>query len=420
MTRPEILINPFPKTIDLLFINCHLATMEKGAYHTIINGALGVTGDKISWTGKLSDLPHSPETNAFRVIDCQNQWILPGFVDCHTHLVWAGSRAHEFEMRLSGKSYEEIAAGGGGIRSTVSATRSATQEELLAIGSKRMEILLKQGITCVEIKSGYGLDLDTELKILSVINRLNKRCPQHVEPTFLGAHSLPPDYQNRPEEYVNLVIKEMLPRVKDQAIATAVDVFCEHIAFSREQTQKIFMAARDLGLRVKLHAEQLSDMDGAALAAEFSALSCDHLEYLSDGGAQKMAKKNVTAVLLPGAFYYLRQTQKPPVHLLRKFKIPMALSTDLNPGTSPVHAMTLVLNMGCLLFGLTCEEALAGATLNGARALGLDHRKGSLEVGKDADLVVWDIDTPADLCYLGGHTPVAMVVISGKIQYKPL
>ena len=418
MTLPEIPINLFPKAIDLLFINCHLATMKDGVYNMIKNAALGVTEDKISWTGKLSDLPHATETLATQVIDCQNQWILPGFVDCHTHLVWAGSRSHEFEMRLSGASYEEIAGKGGGIRSTVSATRSATQEELLAVGSKRMDIFLKQGITCAEIKSGYGLDLDTELKILSVINQLNQNCPQHIEPTFLGAHSLPLEYQNRPDDYVNLVIKEMLPKVKDQTIATAVDVFCEHIAFSRNQTQKIFMAAKDLGLRVKLHAEQLSDMDGAALAAEFNALSCDHLEYLSFHGAQQMAKKNVTAVLLPGAFYYLRQTQKPPVHLFRKFKIPMAVSTDLNPGTSPVHAMTLILNMACLLFGLTCEEALAGATLNGARALGLDKRKGSLEVGKDADLVVWDIDTPADLCYLGGHTPVAMVVISGKIQYK--
>ena len=420
MTLPEIPIKPFPKTIDKLFINCHLATMENGNYHNILNAALGVTGERISWTGKLSDLPHAPEKLACKVIDCQNQWILPGFVDCHTHLVWAGSRSHEFEMRLGGASYEEIASKGGGIKSTVSATRSATQDELFAQGSQRMDIFLKQGITCVEIKSGYGLDLDTELKILSVINLLNKSFPQHIEPTFLGAHSLPPEYQNRPEDYVNLVIKDMLPRVKDQAIATGVDVFCEHIAFSRDQTQKVFMAAKDLGLRVKLHAEQLSDMDGAALAAEFNALSCDHLEYLSPHGAQKMAQKNVTAVLLPGAFYYLRQTQKPPVDLLRKFKIPMAVSTDLNPGTSPVHAMTIILNMGCLLFGLTCEEALAGATLNGARALGLDHKKGSLEIGKDADLVVWDIDTPADLCYLGGLTPVAMVVISGKIEYKSI
>lgn len=415
-SKPSI-DEPFPRTLDLLFINCNLATMEGGTYGIIQKGALGVTGNTISWIGEQTCLPDAPEKLCRQVIDCHNKWILPGFVDCHTHLVWAGSRSDEFEMRLQGAGYEEIAQRGGGIFSTVKATRTATEEALFRQASKRMEIFLKQGITCLEIKSGYGLDLDTELKMLSVILRLSQAFPQHIEPTFLGAHTLPPEFKTRPDDYVTLVTQTMLPRVKDQGIARAVDVFCERIAFSRDQTRKIFQTATDLGFRVKLHAEQLSDMEGAALAAEFNALSCDHLEYLSPDGAQKMAAKKVAAVLLPGAFYFLKETRKPPVSLFRELKIPMALSTDLNPGSSPVHSMTLVLNLACLLFGLTCEEALAGATLQGARALGLNHKKGSLTVGKDADLVVWDINTPADLCYLAGHTPLDRVVISGKIQY---
>jgi imidazolonepropionase len=413
--NPSDVFNKLPETIDLVFINCHLATMKNGSYSIIKNAALGVTGKKISWIGKGADLPKGIEKKAGRVIDCGNKWILPGFVDSHTHMVWAGSRSDEFEMRLNGAGYEEIAKKGGGIFSTVRATRKASEEELFLQESKRMEIFLSQGITCVEIKSGYGLDLDTELKMLAVIKRLNQAFPLHIEPTFLGAHALPPEFKKNPEDYVDLVTQTMLPRVKTQGVATAVDVFCEGIAFSRAQTQKVFSKAVELGFRVKLHAEQLSDMDGASLAAEFNALSCDHLEYLSPTGARKMAEKNVTAVLLPGAFYFLKETKKPPVHLLRKLGVPMALSTDLNPGSSPIHSMTMILNMGCQLFDLTCQEALTGATLNGAKALGLDHRKGSLELGKDADLVVWDIETPTDLCYLLGSTPVAMVVISGKI-----
>lgn len=419
MTLADLTIttDQLPRTIDLLFINCHLATMVKGSYAIIKHGALGVTGKKISWIGEQAKMPKTLENSAGQVIDCQDKWILPGFVDCHTHLVWAGSRSKEFEMRLNGASYEEISKKGGGIFSTVRATRNATEEELFFQASNRMDTIFKQGTTCVEIKSGYGLDLDTELKMLSVMDRLKQAFPLHIEPTFLGAHALPPEFKEKPDAYVNLVTKNMLPRVKDQGIATAVDVFCEHIAFSRTQTRKIFETATDLGFRVKLHAEQLSDMNGTSLAAEFNALSCDHLEYLSLSGAQKMAKKNISAVLLPGAFYFLKESQKPPVHLFRKLGIPMAVSTDLNPGTSPVHAMTLILNMACLLFDLTCEEALSGATLNGAKALGLNRTKGSLEIGKDADMVVWDINDPADLCYILGATPVRMVVISGKIQY---
>jgi len=353
------------------------------------------------------------------VTDCQNRWMLPGFVDCHTHLIWAGSRAKEFEMRLAGASYAEVAKGGGGIISTVRATRAADEDMLFDLAFRRMSHLLSQGITTVEIKSGYGLDLDTELKMLAVAGRLQKTCPQQVKATFLGAHALPPEFAGRADDYIRQVTEVMLPGVKDQGIATAVDVFCENIAFSREQTRRVFEKAKDLGFAIKLHAEQLSDSGGTALAAEMGALSCDHLEYLSPDGAEKMAEHSTVAVLLPGAFYYLKETKLPPVGLFRQRNIPMAVATDLNPGSSPVFSMTPVLSMACLLFGLTCEEALAGATIHGAAALGLADCKGSLEPGKDADFVIWDVDTPADLCYLTGITPLKQVVIGGKTVYLP-
>ncbi|MCG8686047.1 MAG: imidazolonepropionase [Desulfobacterales bacterium] len=403
---------------DLLFIHADLATMAEGKYNTIKDGALAVSNGKIAWTGYVDELADSPKNLASKIIDCNGKWILPGFVDCHTHMVWAGSRANEFEMRLSGATYEEISKKGGGIFSTVKAVRQASQNELFEAASKRMQHFLSQGITCVEIKSGYGLDLENELKMLCVAGRLDNTFPVHVETTFLGAHTLPKEYAGQADDYVDLVTQTMLPEVKAQGIASAVDVFCETIAFSAAQTKTVFQAASDMGFRVKLHAEQLSDSGGTELASQFNALSCDHLEYLSENGAKAMADKDITAVLLPGAFYMLKETQKPPVDLLRNLHIPMALATDLNPGTSPVFGMTPVMNMGCLLFGMTCEEALAGATIYGAKALGLDHCKGSLEKGKDADLVIWDIGSPADLSYQVGVTPVDTVVISGEIAYK--
>ena len=296
--------------------------------------------------------------------------------------------------------------------------RRASEDELFNIASRRINHFLSRGTTCVEIKSGYGLDLENELKMLAVAERLNQNFPLHVCPTFLGAHTLPPEYKGRADDYVDLIINTMLPRVKSQGIACAMDAFCESIAFSTNQTKRLFTAATDIGLPVKLHAEQLSDSGGAALAAQFNALSCDHLEYLSPDGAKAMAQAGVTAVLLPGAFYMLKETRKPPVEDLVRLGIPMALATDLNPGTSPVHDMATVMNMGCILFGLTCEQALAGATINGAKALSLDRRKGSLETGKDADFVVWDIDAPADLSYQVGISPVNKVVIAGKIAYN--
>ena len=403
----------YSSTCDTLFINANLATMA--APGTIENACLAVKGNTVEWTGPMTSLAAPPESLAGKVIDCSGKWILPGFVDCHTHMIWAGSRAKEFQMRLAGKTYEEISRQGGGIFSTVRAVREASEDRLFNLAKDRLTRFLHQGVTCVEIKSGYGLDPENELKMLAVAGRLGRNFPVHVEPTFLGAHALPPEFSERSDDYVDLVINEMLPRVKSQGIATAVDVFCETIAFSRDQTERVFRAAADLGFRVKLHAEQLSDSDGSALAAGFNALSCDHLEYLSPKGAEAMANHGVTAVLLPGAFYFLKETRVPPMALFRKMGIPMALSTDINPGTSPVFGMTPVLNMGCLLFGMTCEEALAGVTINGAKALGLDHKKGSLEPGKDADLVVWDIDSPADLCYFVGRNPVETVMISGEI-----
>ena len=408
---------------DILFVHADIATMAQGRYNIIKDGAIGVTKGKIQWIGpfdrlqsdKLQPLPHPI---ADEIIDCSGKWILPGFVDCHTHLIWAGSRSNEFEMRLSGASYEDIAKQGGGIAATVAAVRGASEDELFNIASRRISHFLSRGTTCVEIKSGYGLDLENELKMLAVAERLDQNFPLHVYPTFLGAHAMPPEYKGRADDYVDLIINAMLPKVKSQGIACAMDAFCESIAFSTNQTKRLFAAATDIGLPVKLHAEQLSDSGGAALAARFNALSCDHLEYLSPDGAEAMAHAGVTAVLLPGAFYMLKETRKPPVEDFIRLGIPMALATDLNPGTSPVHDMATIMNMGCVLFGLTCEQALAGATINGAKALGLDRRKGSLETGKDADFVMWDIDAPADLSYQVGICPVNKVVIAGKIAYN--
>ncbi|MDT8380342.1 MAG: imidazolonepropionase [Desulfotignum sp.] len=405
--------NPFPENVTRLFTNCRVATMANGRYGTIENAALAVAGDKIAWIGPMDTLP-DPLPGDIERTGCKNRWILPGFVDCHTHLIWAGSRAGEFEMRLAGASYADIARAGGGISSTVKATRAADEDTLFDLASKRMAHFLNQGITTVEVKSGYGLELKSELKMLAVAARLQKTCPQEVIATFLGAHAFPPEFAGRSDDYVRQITEKMLPAVKIQGAATAVDVFCENIAFSRDQTRRVFESALDLGFDIKLHAEQLSDSDGTALAAEMGALSCDHLEYLSDAGVRKMAEHGTVAVLLPGAFHYLRETRVPPVAAFRQNNIPMALATDLNPGSSPVFSMHPVLNMACLLFGLTCEEALAGATIHGAAALGLADRKGSLAPGKDADFVIWDVDTPADLCYFTGITPVKQVVIGGQ------
>ena len=401
--------------VDSLWINCHLATMAGSReYGLVQNGALGVRDGRIAWVGPAKDLPKDAEDRAAFVEDLSGAWITPGLIDCHTHLVYAGNRANEFEMRLKGAGYQEIAQAGGGIVSTVRAVRAADNDALYAQSLPRLNAMLAEGVTTLEIKSGYGLDVANELKMLQVVRRLGRETPARVVPTFLGAHAVPPEFKGRADDYVGLVIKEMLPRVAKQGLAKAVDVFCETIGFSSDQTERIFQAAEELGLRVKLHAEQLSDSKGAVLAARFNALSVDHLEYLDEKDVPVLAESGCVAVLLPGAFYYLNETQTPPIDVLRKTGVPMAVSTDTNPGTSPILSMRTAMNMACVLFGLTPAEALAGATKNAARALDLQNEIGTLEVGKAADVVVWDIDAPVDLVYQLGGSPLLFSAINGQ------
>jgi imidazolonepropionase len=408
--------NPAYENIDSLWINAHLATMtQSGPYGMIENGALAVSGQKIAWIGKRHEIPRAVESNAAEVYDVEGGWITPGLIDCHTHLVYGGSRAREFELRLLGATYEEIARQGGGIRSTVAATRKADEESLFNWSAPRLAALLREGVTTVEIKSGYGLDLETELRMLRVARRLGERYPVTVVPTFLGAHALPPEYEGQSDRYVDFVCNEVMPQVAAQQLAVAVDAFCEGIGFTPQQTERVFNAAKKFGLAVKLHAEQLSDLQGAALAARYGALSADHLEYVSEEGVKAMAASGTAAVLLPGAFYFLRETRVPPIDLLRRYQIPIALSTDCNPGSSPVVSLLLMLNMACTLFRLTPEEALAGITRNGAKALGRHHTTGTLETGKDADLVIWDISEPAELAYHIGSNPLKHAVRKGKL-----
>ena len=381
-------------------------------YGMIKNAALGVAGGKITWLGPQSDLPaHKAEKKH----DCEGGWITPGLVDCHTHLVFAGNRAREFELRLEGASYEDIAKAGGGIASTVSATRAATFEELLLQSSVRLLNMMSRGVTTLDIKSGYGLDFENEQKMLRVAQHLAKSHKIRIQKTFLGAHALPPEYQGRPDDYIDVVCNDMLPRLVKQRLVDAVDGFCEHIGFTQAQIRLVFKAARAHGLPVKLHAEQLSNMGGAALAAEFGALSADHLEYIDEDGVKAMAQAGTVAVLLPGAFYVLKERQKPPLDLFRTYGVPVALATDCNPGSSPLTSPTLVLNMACTLFGMTPEEALAGMTINGARALGMDRDIGSLEIGKNADLAIWPIDHPAELAYWLGDDHWPERVLGGQI-----
>jgi imidazolonepropionase len=400
---------------DALWINGHLATMAgHDDYGLVRNGALGVRAGRIAWVGAAEKLPGPPSSLADRVEDLGGAWITPGFIDGHTHLVYAGNRAHEFEMRLKGASYQAIAAAGGGILSTVRAVRAAPADEIYHQSLPRLKALMADGVTTVEIKSGYGLDLPNELKLLEVIRRLATDTPATVVPTFLGAHAVPPEFKGRADDYVQVVIQEMLPEIARRGLARAVDVFCESIGFSRAQTQRVFEAARAHGLRVKLHAEQLSDMKGAALAARYQALSVDHLEYLDSGDIPALAEAGCAAVLLPGAFHYLNETRKPPVDTLRQAGVPLAVSTDANPGTSPVLSIRSMMNMACVLFRLTPAEALAGVTINAARALGLQDEIGSLEVGQAADFAVWDIESPVDLSYQLGGFPLRRLVKNGR------
>ncbi|MBD3668289.1 MAG: imidazolonepropionase [Kangiella sp.] len=400
MSQPET------KPFDYLIHNVNVASMAThDDYGIIENACLGVKSGVIEFIGTQERLtaPNELESNAETVINAHNQWLTPGLIDCHTHLVYGGNRANEFEMRLNGASYEDIAKAGGGILSSVRATRAATEQQLFETASKRLKSLLKEGLTTIEIKSGYGLDTETEIKMLKVARRLGKEFPVRVSTTFLGAHALPPEYKDRADNYIDLVCNEMLPTIAELELADAVDAFCENIGFSYQQTQKVFETAKQLGLPVKLHAEQLSDQSGAGLAADFGALSADHLEYLSHESIDKMAQSGTVAVLLPGAFYFLRETKLPPIQALRDKQVPMAIATDSNPGTSPAESLLLMLNMACTLFRMTPLESLQGVTVNAAKALGLSKEIGTLEVGKKADMVLWDIDHPNQLSYqLGG------------------
>jgi imidazolonepropionase len=404
---------------DRIWHNARLATMrgdlpDVGA---IEHGLIAARDGRIVYAGAHSGF-HG-DADAAERIDCAGRWITPGLVDCHTHLVFGGDRAHEFELRLKGASYEEIARAGGGILATVAATRRASEIELVAGALPRLDALIGEGATTVEIKSGYGLDAETETRQLSAARALSRRRPVTIRTTFLGAHALPPEAQGNQDRadkdrYIDLVCREMLPKAAQAGLADAVDAFMEGIAFSRDQTARVFQAANALGLPVKLHADQLSNLGGASLAAEFSALSADHLEHTDEAGVAAMAKAGAVAVLLPGAFYFLRDTMKPPVELFRAHGVHMALATDCNPGTSPLTSLLLTMNMGATLFRMTVVECLAGVTREGARALGLIAETGTIEAGKWCDLAIWDIERPAELVYRIGFNPLHSRVWRGR------
>jgi imidazolonepropionase len=398
---------------DTLWLNLSAATMAPGEapYGLVTDAAVGIADGRITHVGPRALLPGAPETLARRVMDGGGGVMTPGLIDCHTHLVHGGNRAREFEQRLNGASYQDIARAGGGILSTVRATRALDRDGLVAAALPRLDALLAEGVTTVEIKSGYGLETASELRMLRAARRLGEVRPVTVRTTFLGAHAIPADVTA--DGYVDLVVNEMLPLVAAERLADAVDAFCEGIAFSPSQVSRVFARARELGLPVKLHAEQLSNLGGAALAARFGAMSADHLEWLDEAGAAAMAEAGTVAVLLPGAFYVLRETRLPPVDLLRRLGVPVALATDCNPGTSPLTSPLLVLNMACTLFRLTPEEALAGLTRNAARALGLADR-GELREGLRADAVLWRIAHPAELAYAIGLNPRVTTLFAGR------
>ncbi|MFC0254666.1 imidazolonepropionase [Massilia consociata] len=399
---------------DLLFTNVKLATMVATAadgYGALEDAALAVKDGRIAWLGARRDAPAAAATH-----DCGGAWMTPGLVDCHTHIVHAGNRSNEWEARLNGASYEDIARQGGGIMSTVRATREADVDALLAQSLPRVAALLAEGVTTLEIKSGYGLEFAAEERMLRAARQVAQRLPVRVATTFLGAHALPPEFAGRADDYVDALCADMLPRLAALGLVDAVDAFCERIGFTNAQTERVFAAARALGLPVKLHAEQLSDQGGAELVARHGGLSADHLEYLTPAGIDAMARAGTVAVLLPGAYYFLRETTPPPIAALREAGVPMAVATDCNPGTSPMTSLLLAMNMACTLWRLTPQEALLGATSHAARALGLHAEIGTLEAGKRADLALWDIARPADLAYAMGFNPCRAVVNGGIVR----
>ena len=399
---------------DRIWHNARLVTMREDLpdLGVIERGLIAARDGRIVFAGARSDVPSDAE--AAERIDCAGRWVTPGLVDCHTHLVFGGNRAHEFELRLKGASYEEIARAGGGIVSTVAATRGASEAELVADALPRLDALIGEGTTTVEIKSGYGLNTETEMRQLSAARSLGRSRTVAIRTSFLGAHALPPEAGGDKDRYIDLVCREMLPAMARAGLADAVDAFMEGIAFSRDQTVRVFQAAKAQGVPVKLHADQLSNLGGAALAAEFSALSADHLEHTDGAGVAAMAEAGTVAVLLPGAFYFIRETQKPPIELFRAQGVNMALATDCNPGSSPLTSLLLAMNMGATLFRMTVAECLAGVTREGARALGILGETGTLEPGKWCDLAIWDIDRPAELVYRIGFNPLHSRVWRGR------
>ena len=390
--------------------NITAATMSDDAGYGLIHDAVVIINDgKIEFVGPAYDAPATPTAD---VVDGQGGLLTPGLIDCHTHLVWAGSRANEFAQRLHGISYQEIAEQGGGIKSTVKATRDASEDELLALALERAETLMSQGVTTLEVKSGYGLDLENERKQLKVARQLSEKLPVNVKTTLLAAHAVPPEYKDNADGYVDDIVNSILPTLAQEGLVDAVDAFCESIGFSIEQTRRVFEKAKALGLPVKLHAEQITNQHGAKLAAEYQALSADHLEQLDEDSVKAMAENGTVAVLLPGAFYFLRDTQKPPIELLRKYKVPMAVATDANPGSSPIHNLPLMLQMAATFFHLTPEECLRGVTVNAAKALG-ENNRGVIAEGNYADLALWKCQDAAELTYQTGVNPLQTLWFSG-------
>ncbi|MEM7207634.1 MAG: imidazolonepropionase [Pseudomonadota bacterium] len=407
---------PVPTSSDTLWHNARIATLREHSdqpFGLCEDAAVAVRDGKISWIGANTDVPDELRENSKNVVDCQGYLVTPGLIDCHSHVVYGGNRAREFEMRLHGAGYEDIARAGGGIVSTVKATREASYRELLEQSLPRVAGLLNEGVTTLEIKSGYGLNIEDEIKMLCVARDLGDELPVTVVTSFLGAHATPPEFAGREDAYIDLVCDQMLSAVVRENLADAVDGFCEGIAFSPEQISRVFDAAAAHGLPIKLHAEQLSDLKGAVMAAERGALSVDHIEYLDPGDVAVLAQNGTVAVLLPGAFYCLRETQLPPIDALREHDVPMAIASDSNPGSSPVGSLLLMLNMACTLFRLTPEEALAGVTRNAAKALGLQESIGTLEIGKQADMVLWRAHEPAELSYRIGSNPCLKVMHKG-------
>jgi imidazolonepropionase len=399
-----------PITWDRVWIGADLATMdEAGGIGHVPDAALAIRDGRIAWLGTRQQL-QAISWSAKVQTDARGLWITPGLIECHTHLVYAGDRSNEFAARLRGATYEDIARAGGGIVSTMRATRAATEDELLAQSLPRAQALVSEGVTTLEVKSGYGLDLASELKMLRVAKRLDEQLGIEVIKTFLGAHALPPEFAQRQDDYVRHVCDDMFPAVAAEHLAVAAVVFCERIAFTREQSERVFERASKLGLKLRLHADQLSDGGGGELAARHGALSADHLEFASAASLQLMARKGVIAGLLPGAFYYLREKQLPPIDKMRELGVQMAVSTDCNPGTSPIASILLAMNMACVLFRMTAAEVLRGVTINAARALGLGEDRGMLRAGMRADLAIWKLRHPEQLCAeVGTHRPVEVV-----------